>query len=141
MWDLTVANVHTFAVGDAQVVVHNCDFNTFLAKNKGVFESDEEACATYNTIKRAQNNDRSLWPQADGKPWDNSTEGAIRRGTGRRPPLTGKPWQYKEWTVHFGDTVPGDNNARYFRRVLMGDDGSIWFTRYHTTGFGTCQPL
>ncbi len=25
MWDLTVATVHTFAVGDAQAVVHNCD--------------------------------------------------------------------------------------------------------------------
>jgi hypothetical protein len=24
MWDLSVANVHTFAVGDAQMVVHNC---------------------------------------------------------------------------------------------------------------------
>jgi hypothetical protein len=24
MWDLMVANVHTFAVGDAQAVVHNC---------------------------------------------------------------------------------------------------------------------
>ncbi len=24
MWDLTVATVHTFAVGDAQAVVHNC---------------------------------------------------------------------------------------------------------------------
>ncbi len=24
MWDLTVATVHTYAVGDAQAVVHNC---------------------------------------------------------------------------------------------------------------------
>ncbi len=33
MWDLTVANVHTFAVGDAQAVVHNCGDSAKLGRN------------------------------------------------------------------------------------------------------------
>lgn len=32
MWDLTVATTHTFAVGDAQAVVHNCNFGSNRSK-------------------------------------------------------------------------------------------------------------
>jgi hypothetical protein len=77
MWDLTISNVHDFAVGVGAYVVHNCDFKTFHAKNGHLFESKEESRAVYNTIKRAENEDRSLWPEADGKAWDNSPRGAI----------------------------------------------------------------
>jgi hypothetical protein len=49
MWDLALDDVHTFAVDDVQVVVHNqvvlhnCDFRTFQAQNSGAFGSREEA--------------------------------------------------------------------------------------------------
>jgi hypothetical protein len=29
MWDLTVSDVHTFAVGEGEWVVHNCGFSSF----------------------------------------------------------------------------------------------------------------
>ena len=38
MWDLTIADVHTFAVGDAQAVVHYCGYNS----QRGRFRLDGE---------------------------------------------------------------------------------------------------
>lgn len=41
--------------------------------------------------------------------------------------FNGQP--YREWTVHFEDTVIGDRTQRGGRRILIGRNDEIWFTR------------
>ncbi len=116
MWDLTVSRLHDFAVGTGAYVVHNCDFKTFKGNNRDVFQSDDEAKAAYRTINRAKAGARS-WAE-DGTPFRNDTLD-----------LPGK--RYTEWTVHYDDTVLGNSAQRGLRRIVLGNDGSVWYTRNH----------
>lgn len=116
MYNLEVQQDHTFVVGSGEWVVHNCDFKTFYANNKFVFASDDEARAVYNTVNRA-NAGVKLW-DVDGSIWNNWNND-IPGG------------RFKEWTVNFGDTVPWSNRQRGGLRILMGGDGSLWFTPSH----------
>lgn len=124
MYNLEVAQDHTFTIGNGQWIVHNsCSFQTFLANNK-VFNSVQEAKAVFNTINRAFARDK-LWDEADGSEWRN--DDAVLPGRyirGNAP--------YEEWTVHYGDTEPGVKELRGGLRVLIGrSNNDIWFTRNH----------
>ncbi len=88
MWDLSLGSVHTFAVGDAQVVVHNCggaEDATPIVSGKphdAHFETQEEAKAAalraYNVSDTSTStvdvktmygqNPTLLGPQ--GEPWE-----------------------------------------------------------------------
>jgi hypothetical protein len=129
MYNLEVQQDHTFVVGSGEWVVHNCSFQTFYAKNSRVFWSQDEAKAAFNTINRAFAGDK-LW-DVEGSLWKNLPD------PGQRPPLPTSGMPYEEWTVNFGDTIPGVNSQRGGSRILFGSDGSIWFTRNHYGDWGS----
>ena len=129
MWDLTVANVHTFTVGNGAFVVHNCDFETFKAKNKGVFTSDDEAKSTYNTVNKIENGNPYKWPNAD---FENDGE-TFENREGRLTPRDRT--YYREYTVPGPGTAPGADPALDTRRIVTGRSGEIYYSPVHYRRF------
>lgn len=115
MYNLEVAQDHTFTVGTEQWVVHNCS---------GVSPEAEQA-ANY-----AQANNGAAQPGYVGdRPFANDG-----RGSGQvLPQMTpdGQPITYREYDVN--PYTPGVNRGA--QRVVIGSDGSRWYTDNHYQTF------
>ena len=115
MYNLEVAQDHTFTVGAGQWVVHNC----------GGVPSEAEQAADY-----AQANNGAAQPGYVGnRPFANDG-----RGGGQVLPRTtpdGQPITYREYDVN--PYTPGVNRGA--ERVVIGSDGSRWYTDNHYRTF------
>ncbi len=125
MYDLTVANLHDFAVGSGQFVVHNCDFKTFKGNNRGVFGDDAQAKAAYRKLK-AIDGVRRPYEGAnvsdDPLPGSYKKDGDIFQNNEGHLPRKADGY-YKEYQVLYG----ADNT----NRLVIGRGGDVWFSATH----------
>lgn len=68
-----------------------------------------------DTLQRISRNDKSLYPNDDGKPYLNKTKPKLKTGV-----------DYTEWTV----PTQGTGN-RGSQRIVIGSDGSMHYTPDH----------
>ena len=124
MWDLSLDAIHTFAVGDAQVVVHNCGG----AKDATPIVSGKPHDATFATQEEA----RAAAMRAHGLS-DTSTF-SVRKMYGQNPNLLGpqgEPWEELD-VLNENDpngeivTIEHHSNGHYF-----ADNNTYALPHYH----------
>jgi guanyl-specific ribonuclease Sa len=124
MWDLTVSDVHTFAVGEGQWVVHNDSCPDWITP--GSLASDEEA----RLLETVGHIDAGTVPGGDAAiKWDTP----FRNREGNLPGASGPGSPYREYRVDPGSHVTGPGTTRLVRNPSEGTMYYTW-THYGKTG-------
>jgi len=134
MYDLTVSNVHTFAVGDGQFVVHNCpqvgdggnEIKLSPKVNQAIKQLD--AGATKVTVSSRSEAEELFLRRYQGEGYANTTD------------LTGTEvknlFGSKAGTYHWDITMDPNNYGRVLGHALDNPDGALPHLQIHPFGGG-----